>query len=414
MARAIVILSLMVAITAAMFLITRKSTVAPGEAANGPSTTVKLADLPKPAAAPQTEPKEPLKEDEAETSLTSAEPRPVTNAPDGAPQSTQDVTQGPVAGAAPSVGTAGIDDKGKASFTGTATPGDTVSLVWDGKPLRKAKADPEGNWAIEFKAPIKKAEHELYVSARAKDGSVVIGPQRATIRPAAIEGGLPRITLKTADETVAAAAREGDVAAGEPTTGLVVEKITLGDAGMTVLTGKADPGATVKAAINGKDAGEVHVAQDGTWTLVAPNLSGKAADRLRLQLIGAEGAKLDEAELPYRVPATAPKVAATETTAKADVPVILPIEPVANSKVAAVKTSPAADDLASAFKHDDAAKAEKPKRKIVRVRRGDSLWRIAKRHLGKGKKWAAFYKLNKRKIDNPDLIYPGQTLIIPG
>jgi nucleoid-associated protein YgaU len=34
--------------------------------------------------------------------------------------------------------------------------------------------------------------------------------------------------------------------------------------------------------------------------------------------------------------------------------------------------------------------------------------------LGNGKKWAAFYKANKRKIDNPNLIFPGQTLIIPG
>jgi nucleoid-associated protein YgaU len=49
----------------------------------------------------------------------------------------------------------------------------------------------------------------------------------------------------------------------------------------------------------------------------------------------------------------------------------------------------------------------------VKVRRGDSLWRIARRHLGKGKKWAKFYAANKEKIDNPDLIYPGQVLIIP-
>jgi nucleoid-associated protein YgaU len=66
------------------------------------------------------------------------------------------------------------------------------------------------------------------------------------------------------------------------------------------------------------------------------------------------------------------------------------------------------------FEGDTLAKPDRPKRQIIRVRRGDSLWRISKRHLGNGKKWAAFYKANKKKIDNPDLIYPGQTLIIPG
>ena len=407
MARVIVILTLMIAITGGMFALTRTSTVTPGEAANGPSTTVKLSDLPKPEAAtaqPELKP-----DDEGETSLTAAEPRPVMNSVE-APKSTQDVTQGPVAGAAPSVDTAGIDHRGKASFTGTATPGDTVSLIWDGKPLRTATADPKGSWAIEFKAPIKRDEHELYVAAKGKDGSIVIGPQRATIRPATTDGGLPRIALKAAEQTNAAP-RGSQGSAPDPKTGLVVEKITLGDAGMTVLTGKADPGAMVKVAINGMDAGDARVAADGSWTLVAPNPSGKAADHLRLQLIGAEGAKLDEAELPYKVPATAPKVAVTETKDKSDSAVVATVDPIIDMKVAA-KTAPAAEDLAAAFKPEK-AKPRKAKRKIIRVRRGDSLWRISRRHLGNGKKWATFYKLNKRKIDNPHLIYPGQTLIIP-
>lgn len=408
MARVIVILTLMIAITAGMFALTRTSTVAPGEAANGPSTTVKLSDPPKPEAAGT--PAEVKTDEDGETSLTAVEPRPVTNSVE-APKSAQDVTQGPVAGAAPSVDTAGIDHRGKASFTGTATPGDTVSLIWDGKPLRTAQADPKGSWSIEFKAPIKRDEHELYVAAKGKDGRIVIGPQRATIRPAAKDSGLPRITLKTAEQAPAAP-QGGQGSAPEPKTGLVVEKITLGDAGMTVLTGKADPGAMVKVAINGMAAGDARVAADGTWTLVAPNPSGKAADHVRLQLIGAEGAKLDEAELPYKVPATAPKVAIKETREKSDSATVVPLDPIIDAKASA-KTAPAVEDLAAAFK-PEIAKPSKPKRKVIRVRRGDSLWRISRRHLGNGKKWASFYKLNKRKIDNPNLIYPGQTLIIPG
>jgi nucleoid-associated protein YgaU len=323
------------------------------------------------------------------------------------------VAHGPVAGAAPSVGTAGIDHRGRASFTGTATPGDTVSLFWDGKPLRTTKVDGSGNWAIEFKAPIDKDEHQLYVSAQAKDGSVVVGPQHAIVRPAAADGGLPRITLKAADQT-ATPPQEGTVAAAaEPKTGLIVERITLGDAGMTVLNGKADAGATVKVAINGAEAGDVRVAQDGTWTLVAPNNSGKPADRLRVQLIGAEGAKLDEAELPFDIPATAPKVAVASPPTKSDPPAALTPTLAVAPKTDA-KAPPAADDLAKVFEGDKLANPDPPKRQIIRVRRGDSLWRISKRHLGNGKKWAAFYKANKKKIDNPDLIYPGQTLIIPG
>jgi nucleoid-associated protein YgaU len=71
-------------------------------------------------------------------------------------------------------------------------------------------------------------------------------------------------------------------------------------------------------------------------------------------------------------------------------------------------------DVAALFETPKDVVAEKPKRQVIRVRRGDSLWRIARRHLGNGKKWDKFYRLNKHKIDNPDLIYPGQTLILPG
>lgn len=47
------------------------------------------------------------------------------------------------------------------------------------------------------------------------------------------------------------------------------------------------------------------------------------------------------------------------------------------------------------------------------VVRGDSLWNIAKKLYGNGAKYTAIYNANKDKIKNPNLIYPGQILIIP-
>ena len=48
------------------------------------------------------------------------------------------------------------------------------------------------------------------------------------------------------------------------------------------------------------------------------------------------------------------------------------------------------------------------------VEKGDSLWRIAKEHLGSGLKWKEVYELNKDQIKNPNLIYVGQELVLPG
>jgi nucleoid-associated protein YgaU len=48
------------------------------------------------------------------------------------------------------------------------------------------------------------------------------------------------------------------------------------------------------------------------------------------------------------------------------------------------------------------------------VVQGDSLSKIAKREYGDGNKWQTIYEANKGLITDPDLIYPGQELKIPG
>ena len=415
MARVIVILGLMIAITATMFWITRKPTV-PTEAtatpvASQPITTVSLAELKTPKTSG---PDQDLADKSDETqSQVSAESRPVTNpigAVEGAsaPASAQELTKGPVAGAAPSIATAGIDHKFNASFTGTATPGDAVSLVWDEKPISWTTVGPEGTWTLEFKAPVSESEHELYVTAQGKDGSVVVGPQRAFIGSAAARGGMPRITLRAADQSVKTL-QDGATSAA-PTTGIIVEKITGEDEGRTKLTGRADPGATVQAEINGKAAGEALVGVDGDWTLLAGNPSGKAAKSVRLKLVGKDGVELDDTDVPYKVPAPETKVAGMDLKTSKDYPAVLTSKPLGGDAHVGTKSS----DVTALFEAPKNVVQEKAKRRVIRVRRGDSLWRIAKRHLGSGKKWDKFYRLNKRKIDNPDLIYPGQTLILPG
>jgi len=45
---------------------------------------------------------------------------------------------------------------------------------------------------------------------------------------------------------------------------------------------------------------------------------------------------------------------------------------------------------------------------------GDSLSKIAKREYGDANKWRTIYEANKELINDPDLIYPGQELKIPG
>ncbi len=44
---------------------------------------------------------------------------------------------------------------------------------------------------------------------------------------------------------------------------------------------------------------------------------------------------------------------------------------------------------------------------------GDSLWRISRITYGDGARYALVYRANRDRIRDPNLIYPGQTLVLP-
>ena len=47
------------------------------------------------------------------------------------------------------------------------------------------------------------------------------------------------------------------------------------------------------------------------------------------------------------------------------------------------------------------------------IEQGDSLSKIAKKYYGNAADWKKIYEANKNTIKNPDLIYPGEKIIIP-
>jgi 5'-nucleotidase len=47
------------------------------------------------------------------------------------------------------------------------------------------------------------------------------------------------------------------------------------------------------------------------------------------------------------------------------------------------------------------------------IKKGDTLWKIAEKELGKGYRWKYIYELNKDKIKNPNKLKSGTKILIP-
>ncbi|MHB8065153.1 MAG: LysM peptidoglycan-binding domain-containing protein [Ruminiclostridium sp.] len=69
--------------------------------------------------------------------------------------------------------------------------------------------------------------------------------------------------------------------------------------------------------------------------------------------------------------------------------------------------------LVKAVKTSNTVKVNPKSKGTYVVKSGDCLWSIAKKYYGDGSKHAKIYNANKSIIKNPNLIYPGQRLVIP-
>jgi nucleoid-associated protein YgaU len=67
----------------------------------------------------------------------------------------------------------------------------------------------------------------------------------------------------------------------------------------------------------------------------------------------------------------------------------------------------------AAVEDDVATPAAAPAATMYTVKKGDTLWAIAKAHYGEGSKFQAIFEANRPMLKDPDKIYPGQTLRIP-
>ncbi|MCX5520303.1 LysM peptidoglycan-binding domain-containing protein [Kaistia defluvii] len=175
-------------------------------------------------------------------------------------------------------------------------------------------------------------------------------------------------------------AKSADAAAHSEAPKVTVDAVEVED-GKLFVAGSAKTKAPVRVYVDEKPVGVAKPGEGGRWLLEAPQTVEPGRRVVRAdQLEGDTGKVVARAEVPFeRSP---------------DEAVLVPV---------------AAGGGAGGANAD----GNVPAPQNVIIRRGDNLWRISRRLYGRGIRFSTIYEANNDQIRNPDLIYPGQTFVLP-
>ena len=186
--------------------------------------------------------------------------------------------------------------------------------------------------------------------------------------------------------------------------------------GDAVIAGRAAPGATVDLLRAGERIDRAVADASGEFSMVPPRLpAGSYELTLRAELPDGTvttskrgvAVTVDEAvPAPRAAQARAEYVPETASQPRpSPEPHLRADRPQQSTALQPAHATNAGSAL------DENASSPTVARKVVS--RGESLWRISRITYGDGRRYALVYRANRDRIRDPNLIYPGQTLVLP-
>lgn len=317
-----------------------------------------------------------------------------------------------------------VEPDGSAVVAGSAKPDSTVELMSGGVVVATAKAGPGGDFAMVLDTPLAKGGHELTLRATDATGAAVVSEETGIVTIPDGEGELTAMVSKAgqasrilqkgeapAAEVAAAAPNVAPAAeapapepAPAPAKPVLVSAVDF-EAGKIYVAGSGEAERAVNIYIDDVLAGTAKVGADGSFLLETATNLAPGTHKVRVDMLGADGSQVvARSEVPLLHEEA---VAVVEPAKPADTTVAVtePAKPAEQAK-------PAQAQVAAAEPAKPAAKPIKTGASVI-IRRGDNLWRVSRRMLGKGVRYTVIYEANKDQIKDPQLIFPGQVLKVP-
>ncbi len=254
-----------------------------------------------------------------------------------------------------------------AVFAGRAMAGAVVVVKAGARELGRVTADSRGEWVLVPDLPLEKGNQEFTLESQILNQDVLKAE-------ASVVAVVPECDPKASGEQAIAvltplkgASRLLQGPAAGPLDparkGLSLDSVEYDQDGNLILSGRAQPGATVQVYLNNAPIGVATADANGKWVLRPTEKVEPGIYSMRVDQVEQAGGKVaSRLEMPFQ------------------------------------RASPEEVKLAEGS---------------VVVQPGNSLWRIARRVYGDGPKYTEIYQANRGQIKDPDLIYPGQIFAVP-
>ncbi|WP_298281101.1 LysM peptidoglycan-binding domain-containing protein, partial [Acidocella sp.] len=245
-----------------------------------------------------------------------------------------------------------VDQQGNTVIAGRAAPGATVTILDNGKPLGTVTADGQGAFVFLPASPLAVGSHEITLSAALPNGKPQAGVESAEVSVPANGGQV--LTVLSGPNGSQVLSGQGPAAGA-----LALGAVDYDTKGHAIFAGTAPAGTSVSLHLGNTLLGSAKADASGHWHIAAAT------------------------------PAAPGMLVVTGETASGSIlpPVTQPFAPEA---------------LAQAFANGQ-----------VIIVPGDNLWLIARHIYGNGLMYTLIYTANSSQIHDPNLIFPGQTFVLP-